>query len=300
MRFLIKTLVLCCLFSPASAKAPETSLRPLPRGAAEVLETPGAEATPQWAEIRPEARPTVFEAVLVAQLVRKMSGLEPVERKQPLDFMEPIRAFAAASPQAVAQALRPARRTDAVVQKAMAQRQREERGSVCGDPKLQGDYVGYVPGGGSACGITEGVKVRAVNGVPLTQAALVDCTTAKSLKNWVNNVLKPTVGSRGGGVAQIRVAAHYACRTRNHQPGAKVSEHGRGKAIDISGIILRDGSEISVLDGWDTSRDGDVLRRLHGRACGIFGTVLGPESDRFHQDHFHFDTARHGNGPYCR
>ncbi|MDX5403468.1 MAG: extensin family protein, partial [Rhodobacterales bacterium] len=25
-----------------------------------------------------------------------------------------------------------------------------------------------------------------------------------------------------------------------------------------------------------------------------------PESDRFHRDHFHFDTARHRNGPFCR
>ena len=37
-----------------------------------------------------------------------------------------------------------------------------------------------------------------------------------------------------------------------------------------------------------------------GGQWGGFGTVLGPESDQFHQDHFHFDTARHRGGPYCR
>ncbi|MEM9755898.1 MAG: extensin family protein, partial [Pseudomonadota bacterium] len=25
-----------------------------------------------------------------------------------------------------------------------------------------------------------------------------------------------------------------------------------------------------------------------------------PESDRFHQDHFHFDVADYRSGPYCR
>jgi len=39
---------------------------------------------------------------------------------------------------------------------------------------------------------------------------------------------------------------------------------------------------------------------MHRAACGPFGTVLGPNADRFHQDHFHFDTARHRSGPYCR
>ena len=55
-----------------------------------------------------------------------------------------------------------------------------------------------------------------------------------------------------------------------------------------------------MLDHWSTYRRGRLLRRLHGGACGPFGTVLGPESDRFHQDHFHFDTASYRSGPYCR
>ena len=104
----------------------------------------------------------------------------------------------------------------------------------------------------------------------------------------------------GGGLSGLRVAAHYACRTRNHQPGALISEHGKGKAIDIAALQLRDGSEISVLDDWGQGPKGRVLRQVHRQACGPFGTVLGPESDRFHRDHFHFDTARHRGGPYCR
>jgi hypothetical protein len=55
-----------------------------------------------------------------------------------------------------------------------------------------------------------------------------------------------------------------------------------------------------VLDHWNTGHKGRILRQLHQTACGPFGTVLGPEADRHHQDHFHFDTANHRGGAYCR
>jgi hypothetical protein len=110
----------------------------------------------------------------------------------------------------------------------------------------------------------------------------------------------PTVGRTGGGVANLRVVASYACRTRNSQAGARLSEHARGNAIDIAGIGLADGSELTVLSDWGSGREGRILRQLHAEACGPFGTVLGPNSDRFHRDHFHFDTATYRSGRYCR
>jgi len=51
-----------------------------------------------------------------------------------------------------------------------------------------------------------------------------------------------------------------------------------------------------------TNNQAASLRVIGGwrAACGPFGTVLGPESNRFHRDHFHFDTARYRSGSYCR
>jgi hypothetical protein len=57
---------------------------------------------------------------------------------------------------------------------------------------------------------------------------------------------------------------------------------------------------MSVLNGWRSESQGPMLKKLHRAACGPFGTVLGPASDRFHQNHFHFDTARYRSGPFCR
>ena len=112
--------------------------------------------------------------------------------------------------------------------------------------------------------------------------------------------MKPAVGRLGGGVHSLKVVAHYSCRTRNNQPGAKISEHGRGKAIDIAAINLKNGVALTVLKGWNDPVQGPSLKKVHAGACGPFGTVLGPRADRFHKDHFHFDTARHRGGPYCR
>jgi hypothetical protein len=42
------------------------------------------------------------------------------------------------------------------------------------------------------------------------------------------------------------------------------------------------------------------LHRLHKSACGVFGTVLGPEANDAHRDHFHLDLAqRRSKRSYC-
>ena len=102
----------------------------------------------------------------------------------------------------------------------------------------------------------------------------------------------------GCGLSGRKVAAHYSYRTRKNKAGAKISEHGKGRAIDISGLVLNDGRTISVLKGWHNA-DSKTMRSAHKKACGPFGTVLGPTADRYHQDLFHFDTARYRSGPYC-
>lgn len=179
------------------------------------------------------------------------------------------------------------------------QPQISSKGSVCGDPQIQGEVVGDVPGNG-ACGISNAVRVRSVGGITLSQQSLMNCTTAQTLNSWVSNEAVPSVGKRGGGLTSLRVVAHYACRTRNSKRGARLSEHAKGNAIDIAGFGLANGKEITVLGDWGGGKDGRILRKLHSSACGPFGTVLGPKSDRHHRDHFHFDTASYRSGPYCK
>ena len=121
----------------------------------------------------------------------------------------------------------------------------------------------------------------------------ITCDTAQALRTWVDSAMRPAFGKRE--VVELRIAAHYICRPRNNKKGNKISEHGRGKALDIGGFVFSDGSE------WSIARDYNAqIRKAHKGACGIFGTTLGPGSDGYHEDHLHFDTARYNSGTYCR
>ena len=42
------------------------------------------------------------------------------------------------------------------------------------------------------------------------------------------------------------------------------------------------------------------LRGAHRAACRIFGTVLGPEANDSHRNHFHVDLAHRRRSNYCR
>ena len=174
------------------------------------------------------------------------------------------------------------------------------RGAVCNDWTIIGDIRKPISGNLRGCGIAAPVRVRKVSDVFLSQLALMDCETAITLKTWIENTAKPAFADHGGGLKGIRLAGHYSCRTQNNRPRARLSEHARGRAIDISSFILMDGTVITVGNGWKADETSVVMRDLHKGACGLFGTVLGPDADRFHVGHFHFDTARRRGGSICR
>lgn len=165
-------------------------------------------------------------------------------------------------------------------------------GAVCGIPSIKGQEIAPIESNISGCGVPEAVAVTSVSGVRLSQAATVDCTIATALNSWVNEVAQPAFD---GKLAELKIAAHYACRSRNNIKGAKISEHGKGKAIDIGAFILTNGKVLTVKEDYNK-----LLRRIYKAACPYFKTTLGPGSDGYHEDHFHFDTSARDSGSYCR
>lgn len=275
-------LFLLAMSGVAAANAPVNSIIPPMRpstatpavATAIVLRSLLPVPRPSAVAARPLRSPSVSVSVSVATSMRP-----PVAR--PTKFAKVIRTTATTAPPP------PPKITSAY-------------GKICGDRTIRGQTMSPIRGKLAGCGIAKPVKVYEVNGVRLTTPATMNCAAAAALKTWVKDAVQPTIGRRGGGVESLRVVAHYSCRTRNNQPGAKISEHGRGNAIDIAAINLKDGSAITILTDWRSTRNGKILKTLHAKACGPFGTVLGPNADRYHQDHFHFDIARHRGGPYCR
>lgn len=175
----------------------------------------------------------------------------------------------------------------------------------CGGPgpetlsgAIRAAKLGQVSGPG-ACGVENAYSVTEAGGVRLSHPATLSRKAVNQLDRWLREQAVPAIGRKGGGLVEIRVASHYACRSRNSQSGARLSEHARGNAIDISAFVLADGRTLTVLNDWD-GPDARLMRRLHASACGPFGTVLGPDADRHHQDHFHLDVADYRNGSFCQ
>jgi len=158
------------------------------------------------------------------------------------------------------------------------------------------------------CGIATPVSVTALDGgaIKLTPAATVDCSLAQHLANWVHDVVAPqALADYGKPLTGLRVADAYTCRPRDNIPGAKLSEHAHGTAIDISDFKVGD-DWVDVQKDWSggTPTDASFLGDVRKEACGPFTTVLGPGSDSFHTSHFHLDiikrrTAGPSHGLYC-
>jgi hypothetical protein len=154
--------------------------------------------------------------------------------------------------------------------------------------------------GPGICGLKQPFKVTALaNGsVSLRSTGTLGCPMIASLDKWVSEVVQPTAQARfGQPVVEISNAHTFGCRSVNNQRGAKLSEHAFGNAIDLGVFKLADGRELKIVHDW-TQGDEQAktfLRELHAGACDHFTTVLGPGSDVFHYNHFHFDLAMHGN-----
>lgn len=71
---------------------------------------------------------------------------------------------------------------------------------------------------------------------------------------------------------------------------------GRGtdadrRPIPVAGKVARDAPRLPS--------EATFLRHLHRGACGPFGTVLGPEANDAHRDHFHLDLAPRRRSAFC-
>jgi hypothetical protein len=153
-------------------------------------------------------------------------------------------------------------------------------------------------GGPSVCGAARPFEMSGALGgrVVMKPSALLRCPMIPQVERWVSESVDPLARYHlGVPVVELQVAASYACRPINHVSGGRLSEHGYANALDISSFILADGRKITVKGGWyGDDRERAFLRAVHDGACRQFTTVLGPEADSHHRDHFHMDLARHG------
>jgi hypothetical protein len=153
-------------------------------------------------------------------------------------------------------------------------------------------------GGPQVCGAIRPFSVSAAaNGtVELRPPALLRCPMVPAVDHWVERVVTPAARRHlRGQLAAVKIAGSYSCRPMNNVDGALLSEHGHANALDVSGFVLTDGRSVEVKSGWwGVFAERNFLREVHRGSCALFSTVLGPNYDASHRDHFHLDLARHG------
>ncbi len=152
------------------------------------------------------------------------------------------------------------------------------------------------------CNQLGAVQLMALAGdrAPLSIANLgpVQCSVAKAFGDWarfgVDRAARQILGSP---VAKIETMGSYNCR---NVAGTEVrSAHSRAEAIDVSAFVLADGRRIVLKRDWQggDAATREFLRVVHKSACKRFGTVLGPEYNAAHQDHFHLEGV---GAKFCR
>jgi hypothetical protein len=151
---------------------------------------------------------------------------------------------------------------------------------------------------GGGCSAIDSVKLMDI-GVPVTNLGAMTCPLARSFSAWAQYAVRPAARQFfGAEVVKIETMGTYACRNINGASSGRLSQHASANAVDVSAFVLSDGRRISLTKDWQGDRDAQAfLRALHKSACRRFGTVLGPDYNRAHHDHFHFEM--NGNG-FCR
>jgi hypothetical protein len=156
------------------------------------------------------------------------------------------------------------------------------------------------PGG---CGGEDLVRLEAVvlpdkRRVSLKPAAILRCTMASAIADWIRTDMAPLALSLGSVISDLDNFDSYECRSFNRIAGAHLSEHGRANALDVRALKLANGQSISLTD---RTVPREVRENVLHSVCSRFTTVLGPGSDGYHEDHIHLDLMeRHNNYKICQ
>jgi len=185
------------------------------------------------------------------------------------------------------------------------------------------DYESLAPIKQGLCGAPAPILLKSLGSNPkvaIDPPAIVTCALAKALKTWLDKTVQPKAERLlGSPVAKLHSAGSYACRNRYGNPYQLLSEHALANALDIREFVLASGESIAVLDDWPkrlftpplplpnparvaalgafvpmisaipADQRSKFVKQVHDDACDTFGTVLGPDANEAHKNHFHFD-----------
>lgn len=173
-------------------------------------------------------------------------------------------------------------------------------------------YDVLAPVASGQCGYADGVRLtgggaRSIGFSP--RGVGVSCSVAAALAMWEWQVVQPAARRHlDVEVARIEHLGSYSCRRMYGRSEGDWSEHSTADAFDVAGFVLADGRRVTVVRDWERAAGGAegnrsaavpdaeaaFLREVRDGACRLFATVLSPEYNAAHRDHFHLDQAARG------
>ncbi|MFY1667003.1 extensin family protein [Pseudomonas sp. Pseu.R1] len=143
------------------------------------------------------------------------------------------------------------------------------------------------------CPLTNTLRIQGGD-VALSSSFLSSCPLAVAYALFDIHELQPAAQAVfGQNVTQVDHLGSFACRNVYNRSVGRLSQHASANALDIAGFRLADGKRISVLRDWNDGSDkGKFLALVRDGACRQFNTVLGPDYNAAHRNHFHVDMGR--------
>lgn len=150
------------------------------------------------------------------------------------------------------------------------------------------------------CPLANVVRVKSTD-MDFNAAFTLSCPLLVRWMMFEQQQLQPLALKHEG--SRIKSIDHYgtfACRNVYNREAGRRSQHATASAFDVAAFHFENGKVVTVLNDWDNTaapQNSEFLHDVHNAACSYFGTVLGPDYNQPHANHFHLDTS---NFNLCR
>jgi len=145
------------------------------------------------------------------------------------------------------------------------------------------------PASAGGCRIDTPIRATGLS-IRWNQPLTMSCELGDVLMRFESDVVAPSaLKILGQPVVSERNLGAFSCRA---EAGSRhrLSQHAQGRAVDLAGWTLADGSRIDIEKDWtDRGPHGRFLHAVAEGACRYFSVVLTPATNTLHRDHLHLD-----------
>lgn len=149
-----------------------------------------------------------------------------------------------------------------------------------------------------------------VNALDLSGFVLADGRTVRVLNDWgpVARDAKPPMEQVAQAKTPVVIRAGISLLGAGGRAPPPAIDGKSSKDTSSKGTLSKDKTDVAAAPVTEKplpaapveTKQSTFLHRVHDEACGIFGTVLGPESNDAHRNHFHLDMKARKHKGFCQ